>query len=111
MAPGTADKPDYQSKASAWLRYSNSSVLSNHRLTSYSASCRLPEACTRLATALPVVVATNLDWCAKSPRIEPGCASFGYVEPTILRTVATASDRKSTRRTPVTDVSRMPSSA
>ena len=32
----------------------------------------LPEACTRLATALPVVVATALDWCAKSPRIVPG---------------------------------------
>ena len=51
----------HQSNASARLRYSNSSVLSNHRSTSYCASSRLPEACTRLATALPVVVATTLD--------------------------------------------------
>ena len=30
-----------------------------------------------VATALPVAMATALDWCAKSPRIEPGWASFG----------------------------------
>jgi hypothetical protein len=51
----------YQLRASAALRYSNSSVLSNHRSTSYCASSRLPEACTRLATALPVAAATALD--------------------------------------------------
>src|ERR1700722_12484655 len=86
----------YQLKASAWLRYPNSSVLSNHRSTSYLASSRLPEACTRLATALPVAMATVLVWFTKSPRIDPGWASFGYVEPTILRTVATASSPSTT---------------
>jgi fatty-acyl-CoA synthase len=58
---GCGRSEDYQSYASARLRYSNSSFLSNHRFTSYSASARLPEACTRFATALPVVLATALD--------------------------------------------------
>src|SRR6266567_3186858 len=77
LRDGSGGPSDHQSKASARFLYSNSSVLPNHRFTSYAASSLLPEACTRLATALPVALATALDWCAKSPRIEPGWASFG----------------------------------
>src|ERR1700678_1534354 len=87
----------YQSKTSAGGGVGYSSDSSNHRSTSYLASSLLPEACTRLATGLPVAVATALDWWAKSPRIEPGCASFGYVVPTSLRAVATPSSPSRTK--------------
>ena len=48
---------NYSTNFSATVEYSKSSSSVNHRATSCFASSMLPEACTRLATAMPLAVA------------------------------------------------------